>query len=101
MSGGGGSHVTAEAVTRINGVLDECAEAALWSVSGGELEDLVGGAYALIARIVGTLVLPGVREADRRGMAVELGARSTADWLKHVLRVRPGEAKALVELARA
>jgi Domain of unknown function (DUF222) len=42
-----------------------------------------------------------VREADGRDLAARAGAASTAALLRHRLRLRPGEAKARVELAAA
>ena len=40
-----------------------------------------------------------VREADARDLGRRLGATSTTGWLRHRLRLRPGEAKVRVDLA--
>jgi hypothetical protein len=40
-----------------------------------------------------------VREADARDLGRRLGASSTTAWLRHRLRLRPGEAKTRVDLA--
>jgi hypothetical protein len=50
---------------------------------------------------MGTLVLPLVREADRRGMAAVFDSGNTAGWVRDVLRVSLGEARRMVGLAKA
>src|ERR1043165_4860100 len=94
-------HVTSNAVGQIGAVLDECTDAALWSLPDSAVEDLVAQAHSLLARIEGTLLLPLIREADRRGLAKTLQAPSMAVWLRWLLRVRPTEARGLVKLAHA
>jgi hypothetical protein len=94
-------HPVPAAVDAVEAALAECVDAALWSVSGKDLDDLVPRAYALLGRVMGSLVLPLVREADRRGLPAELDAPSTAAWLRWLLRVTPSQATKLVGLAQA
>src|SRR5262249_42872633 len=54
-----------------------------------------------LGRVLGSVVLPLVREADRRDLAGVFGAGSTAGWLRELLRVSLGEARQLVSLAEA
>jgi len=94
-------HLATSAVEQMRGALDECADVALWSLPDAQVEDLVAQAHALVARIEGTLLLPLIREADRRGLAKASQAPSTTVWLRWLLRVRPAEARGLVRLAHA
>src|SRR5204863_300998 len=70
-------------------------------VSDRELDDLVPRAYALLGRVMGSLVLPLVREVERRGLAGQMDAPNTAAWLRWLLRVTPSQARKLVEVAQA
>src|SRR5262249_31073727 len=73
----------------------------LWSLQDKDIDELLPRAHALLGRVVGSLVLPLVREADRRDLAGVFGAGSTAGWVRHQLRVTLGEARQLVNLAEA
>src|SRR6266516_6489135 len=94
-------HIAASAVQQIGAAVDACAEAALWSRADSQVEDLVAQAHSLLARVEGTLLLPLIREAERRGLAAAMEAPSTAVWLQWLLRMAPGQAKGLLDLARA
>jgi hypothetical protein len=74
------------------------ADAPVWGLSAAELAALIVEVEAVSARLAG-VGLSLAREADRRGLGVELGAASTADWLRDRLRLTPGEAKARLDLA--
>ena len=95
------AHPVPAAVEAVETALAECVDAPLWSLSNKELDDLVPRAYALLGRVMGSVVLPLVREAERRGLAGEMDAPNTAAWLRWLLRVTPAQARKLVELARA
>src|SRR6266508_3211632 len=97
----GYTHPIVNAVADLEGTLDGCADARLWSLSVKELDDLLPRAHALLARITGTLVLPLIREADSRGACQEYDAASTADWVRYLLRIPARQAKQLIGLARA
>src|SRR5262249_44196080 len=74
-------------------MLAECAGLPLWSLQDKDIDDLVPRAHALLGRVMGTLVLPLVREADRRDLAAVFDAANTAGWVRDVLRVPLGEAR--------
>src|SRR5690349_5830336 len=95
------THPVPAAVESIEAALAECVGAPLWSLSLKELEDLVPRAYALLSRVMGALVLPLIREVDRRGLPPEWDAPSTAVWLRWLLRVSPRDARKLLEFAQA
>ena len=94
-------HPVPAAVDAVETALAECVGAPLWSVSGKELDDLVPRAYALLGRVMGSLVLPLVQEVERRGLAGQMDAPNTAAWLRWLLRVTPAQARKLVEVAQA
>jgi len=95
------AHPVARAVADMETMLAECAGAPLWSLQDKDVDELLPRAHALLGRVVGSLVLPLVREADRRDLAGVFGAGSTAGWVRHQLRVTLGEARQLVNLAEA
>ncbi|MGH8776613.1 MAG: DUF222 domain-containing protein [Jiangellaceae bacterium] len=78
--------------------LDEAVSADVWSLSDDDLAATIERCEALAARqaAVGLRLL---READARDLGRRLGASSTTAWVKDRLRLRPGEAKARVDLA--
>ena len=92
---------TARTVADMETALTECAGTPLWSLSDEDIDDLVSRAYGLLARVMGGLVLPLVREADRRGLAAQFDAANTAAWVQDLLRVTRAEARRMVELAKA
>ncbi|HET6920347.1 MAG TPA: DUF222 domain-containing protein [Jiangellaceae bacterium] len=78
--------------------LDEAAYADVWSLSDDDLADALVRCEQLAARQA-ALSLRLIREADARDLGRRQGASSTTAWLKDRLRLRPGEAKARVDLA--
>src|SRR5215468_938067 len=94
-------HPVARTVADTETELAECAGLPLWSLSDKDIDDLVPRTYGLLARVMGGLVLPLVREADRRGLAAQFDAANTAAWVQDLLRVTRAEARRMVELAKA
>src|SRR5262249_8036145 len=97
----GYAHPVVRGVADIETVLGECAGAVLWSLSDKDIDDLLPRAYGVVGRVMGTLVLPLVREADRRGLGAQFDAANTAAWVHDVLRVPRAQARRMVELAKA
>jgi len=95
------AHPVARAVADAETMLAECAGLPLWSLQDADVDDLVPRAHALLGRVMGSLVLPLVREADRRDLAAAFDAGNTAGWVRDVLRVTLGEARRIVSLAKA
>jgi hypothetical protein len=62
--GVGRGHPVMSALADIEQMLAWCVEAPLFGLSGGEVEDALVRAHALVARIQGGLMLPLVREAE-------------------------------------
>jgi hypothetical protein len=71
----------------------------LWSMPADELVDLLSDLQGLAAQVDAAL-LAGIREVDRRDLGKTAGATSTATWLSGLLRIRPGQARRRVKLAR-
>jgi hypothetical protein len=94
-------HPVARAVADTETMLAECSGLPLWSLPDGDIDDLVPRAYSLLGRVMGSLVLPLVREADRRDLAAVFDAGNTAGWVRDVLRVTLGEARRIVSLSKA
>src|SRR5262249_47035063 len=101
MAAGEYVHPVARAVADMESMLGECAGLPLWSLSDKDIDGLVPRAYALMAQVMGSAVLPLVREAGRGGLAAAFDAADTAVWAQDLLRVTRAEARRLVELARA
>jgi hypothetical protein len=78
--------------------VDATEGAAVWALSDDDLADALTHLDTLAARQA-ELGLRLVREADARDIARRQGAPFTAAWLRHRLRLRPGEARLRVELA--
>src|SRR5262249_21669924 len=95
------THPVAGAVSGAETLLGECAELPLWSLSDKDIDGVVPRAYGLLGRVMGALVLPLVREADRRGLAAAFDAPNTAGWVRDLLRVTFADARRMVQLARA
>src|SRR5215470_14284424 len=95
------AHPVARAVVDMETILGECAGTPLWSLADKDVDELLPRAHALLGRVLGSVVLPLVREADRRDLASAFGAGSTAGWVRAQLRVTLGEARQLVNLAKA
>src|SRR5215470_6299003 len=95
------THPVARAVADAETMLAECAGRPLWSLQDADVDDLVPRAHALLGRVMGSLVLPLVREADRRDQAAAFDAPNTAGWVRDLLRVTLGEARRIVSLAKA
>ncbi|MBM7492012.1 hypothetical protein JOD64_003234 [Micromonospora luteifusca] len=88
------------ALAQAGGTVDDCAEAALWGLSDGELQASLDATHVLAQRLA-TVQLGLVRELDARGLAVAQGASSTAVWLRERLRITGRSARQLVQLAAA
>jgi len=97
--GAGGPAVLA-ALDRAHAALDELAQAAGWALTDDELTAALEAHERLASRLAAA-GLGLVREADGRGLAARQGAPSTADLLRHRLRIAPGAARARVRLAAA
>src|SRR5262249_23175100 len=95
------THPVAGAGSGAGTVLGGCAGLPLWSLSDKDIDGLVPRAYGLLGRVMGSLVLPLVREADRRGLAAAFDAPNTAGWVKDLLQVTFAEARRMVQLAKA
>jgi hypothetical protein len=93
-------HPVARTVADLETMLGECAGLPLWSLQDKDIDNLVPQAYSLLGRVMGSLVLPLVREADRRDLATAFDAGNTAGWVRDVLRVTPAEARRMVGLAK-
>jgi len=91
-------HPVVDAVDAVSDVLDGTADADAWALSDDDLVRVVEQCEQLSARVA-ELGLRLVREMDGRDLARRVGASSTAGWLRHRLRLRPGEARSRVELA--
>src|SRR5918996_3190362 len=91
-------HPVMAALEVVDDALDKTVGADIWSLSDDDLADAVARCERLGARQA-ELSLRLVREADGRDLGRRLGASSTTAWLRHRLRLRPGEAKARVDLA--
>jgi hypothetical protein len=86
------------AVAQLGAVLDQAADAAVWSLSDPQVLTALQDTERLAARLAG-LQCRLIAEADARGAATEQGAASTAAWLRHRLRLDPRDAAARVRLA--
>jgi hypothetical protein len=95
------THPVAGAVADMESILSECAGRPLWPLRDKDIDELLPRAHALLARVMGSIVLPLVREADRRGLAAALDAGSTAGWVRDLLRVTLSQARQTVDLAKA
>ncbi|WP_239394374.1 DUF222 domain-containing protein, partial [Frankia sp. CiP3] len=80
--------------------VDALTQATVWSLSDAELLTALEDGERLLATVA-ALRLRLVRDADGRDLAARQGATSTAALLRHRLRLRPGDARMLVELAAA
>src|SRR5215468_5636465 len=94
-------HPVARTVADMETMLAECVGLPLWSLQDKDIDDLVPRAHALLGRVMGSVVLPLVREADRRDLAGAFDAPNTAGWVRDLLRVTLGEARRIVSLAKA
>jgi Domain of unknown function (DUF222) len=93
-----GGHPVVTAVEVVSAALDQTFDADVWALSDDDLSAVLGNLEALAARQA-ELSLRVVREADARDLGRRLGATSTAAWLRHRLRLRPGDARTRVTLA--
>uniref|UniRef100_UPI002AD3B788 DUF222 domain-containing protein n=1 Tax=Frankia sp. Cr2 TaxID=3073932 RepID=UPI002AD3B788 len=80
--------------------MNTLAQTSVWSLSDAELLAALEDGERLLATMA-ALRLRLVRDADGRDLAARHGATSTAALLRHRLRLRPGDARMLVELAAA
>ncbi|MET8353722.1 MULTISPECIES: DUF222 domain-containing protein [unclassified Micromonospora] len=86
------------ALAQAGGAVDDCAEAAPWTLSDAELLASLDATHTVAQRLA-TVQLGLVRELDARGLAVAQGASSTAVWLRERLRLSGRSARQLVQLA--
>jgi Domain of unknown function (DUF222) len=91
-------HPVANALNALADGLDGSANADIWAMSDDGLTDAVEACERMSARVA-ELGLRLVREVDARDLARRQGAPSATAWLRHRLRIRPGEARSRVELA--
>ena len=91
-------HPVVVALNAVSAGLNEAADADVWSLSDDDLTGALVACEVLAARQA-ALSLRLIREADARDLGRRQGASSTTAWLKDRLRLRPGEAKARVDLA--
>jgi len=92
------AHPVVGAVTAAFDGLGAVRDAALFGLADDELEAAIEGCHGVRARVFDT-ELALVAEADRRDLGRREGAASTAAWLRDRFRIRPGDARRLVELA--
>lgn len=93
-------HPVVAAVTDATEVLDEAAEAALWSLSASELRDLLASTQGLLARVHAERARL-VHAVDTAPGGVPAGGVSTQAWLRGALHLAPDEASQTVRVARA
>ncbi|HSI93705.1 MAG TPA: DUF222 domain-containing protein, partial [Jiangellaceae bacterium] len=91
-------HPVVAAFDAVDDALAAAADAAVWALDDAELETVLGRAEEIAAKQA-ELRMRLVAEADGRDLGRRLGAASTAAWLRGRLRIRPGDARALVETA--
>jgi hypothetical protein len=91
-------HPVVVVLDAVSEALDAGAKADLWSLSDDDLAATIERCEALAARQA-AIGLRLLREADARDLGRRLGATSTTGWLRHRLRLRPGEATVRVDLA--
>jgi hypothetical protein len=83
----------------VSEALDHLADPTGWRLQDGDLERAVDDAYGLVTR-AHAVALRLLAEVDARGLPTAAGASSTQAWLVARRRLRPGEAKRDVTLAR-
>jgi Domain of unknown function (DUF222) len=93
-----GGHPVVTAVEVVSAALDQTGDADMWALSDDDLSAVLTELEVLAARQA-ELSLRVVREADARDLGRRMGAPSTAAWLRHGLRLRPGDARTRVTLA--
>ena len=94
----GVGHPVVAALDAVGEALEKAVGADVWSLSDDDLTATIECCEALAARHA-AVGLRLVREADARDLGRRLGAASTTGWLRHRLRLLPGEAKTRVDLA--
>ncbi|MDP9416777.1 MAG: HNH endonuclease [Actinomycetota bacterium] len=87
-----------EALDAAHALLAEPPGAHAWTLASAELGTAVRDVVALRAQL-DALLHDLVRQADRRGLPAEVGAKTTARWLRSVARLADGAARDLVHLA--
>ncbi|MFE0528889.1 DUF222 domain-containing protein [Micromonospora parva] len=85
-------------LVRAEMAVGNCADAAAWALSERDLIAALDVTHRLQQRLA-AVQLAVVRELDGRGVAVTLGASSTAVWLRERLRLDVSAARRLVGLA--
>jgi hypothetical protein len=90
----------AAALEAASAAVAQASEAAVWTLPDEDLVALLEASERLAAQVA-AVGLRLVREADKRTLGPRLGATSTAALMRDRLRLRPGDARARVELAAA
>jgi uncharacterized protein DUF222/HNH endonuclease len=93
-------HPVAETLSAMTAALDGAAESPVWSLSDGQVEELLGEAHRLEGRLA-ELTTRLIGEADRRELAKRAGGASTQAWLRHRMQLSPADAKRQAGLAAA
>jgi Domain of unknown function (DUF222) len=94
----GPPHPVVGVLDAVDEALDGGTDLALWALGDAELEAVLERTLRQAARLA-EFELRLVAEADGRDLGRRLGASSTALWLRGRLRIRLGDARALVETA--
>jgi Domain of unknown function (DUF222)/HNH endonuclease len=92
------AHPVVGAVAAAFDGLGAVRDVVLFGLADDELEAVIEGCHGVRARVFDT-ELALVAEADGRDLGRRLGAASTAAWLRDRFRIRPGDARRLVDLA--
>lgn len=96
----GGEHQFLAGMRMLTAALDVLAAAPLWSLDDADLDQSLDAMAQESARFESTR-LRVVRETDGRDLAGRQDATSTTVFLRERLRLRPAQARGLVDLARA
>lgn len=91
-------HPVVAALTAVGDALDGAVDAAVFALDDDDLEAALERCEQVLARQA-ELRMRLVAEADGRDLGRRVGAASTASWLRGRFRVRPGQARSLVDAA--
>lgn len=94
----GPDHPVATLIAAVSTGSAEAVDAALFSLSADQLAELVVQ-HERAARAFAAVGLAILRQAERCELGRTVGASSTPDWLRDVLRLAPSEANARTDLA--
>jgi hypothetical protein len=96
--GGRSAHPLVDVLDAADAVFERGRDTEVDSLTDDDLSTALGRTHALAAKQA-ELFLRLLAEADTRDLGRRLGASSTTAWLRDSLNVRPGAAKASVDLA--